>query len=106
MATATVPEPVMRLTVGVDTHADQHVAAALDHHGRLLGTRTILATPGGYAALLAWANERGTIERVGIEGAGSYGAGLARGLRGRGVAVVEVDRPNRRLRRRQGKSDT
>lgn len=105
MATATVPGQVMRLTVGVDTHADQHVAAALDQHGRLIGTHTVPTTSGGYAALLAWANERGTIELVGIEGAGSYGAGLARWLRGRGVAVVEVDRPNRRLRRRQGKSD-
>jgi transposase len=105
MATATVPEQVIRLTVGVDTHADQHVAAALDQHGRRLGTCTVPTTPGGYAALLAWANARGTLEQVGIEGAGSYGAGLARWLRGRGVAVVEVDRPNRRLRRRRGKSD-
>jgi transposase len=97
--------PAVRLTVGVDTHADQHVAAALDQCGRLIGTRAIPATPAGYATLLAWATAHGAVERVGIEGAGSYGAGLARWLRGRGLVVVEVDRPNRRVRRRNGKSD-
>ena len=40
-----------------------------------------------------------------MEGAGSYGAGLARFLRCRGVQVIEVDRPNRAARRRSGKSD-
>ncbi len=94
-----------RITLGVDTHADQHVAAALDQHGRLLGTRTIPTTPTGYALLLAWAGAYGPIERVGIEGAGNYGAGLSRWLRGGGLLVVEVDRPDRRTRRRRGKSD-
>jgi transposase len=42
---------------------------------------------------------------VGVEGTGSYGAGLARHLQRERVAVVEVDRPNRQRRRRQGKSD-
>jgi transposase len=40
-----------------------------------------------------------------VEGTGAYGAGLARHLRGRGVVVIEVDRPNRQERRRNGKSD-
>jgi transposase len=43
--------------------------------------------------------------RVGVEGTGAYGAGLARHLRGQGVMVIEVDRPNRQERRRNGKSD-
>ncbi len=95
----------VRITLGVDTHADQHVVAALDQHGRLLGTRAIATTPTGYAALLAWATAHGPIDQVGLEGSGSYGAGLARWLRSRGLAVVEVNRPDRRARRQHGKSD-
>jgi transposase len=94
------------IVLGVDTHADQHVAAALDEQGRLLGTHAVPTTPAGYRALLAWASTQGSIARVGIEGTGSYGAGLARWLRRRDVEVVEVDRPNRRLRHHRGKSDT
>jgi transposase len=66
------------VTLGVDTHADRHVAAALDQAGRPLGTRTISTTPGGYAALLGWATTLGTVDRIGVEGTGSYGARLAR----------------------------
>jgi transposase len=98
--------PVVRLvTVGVDTHADQHVGAALDQLGRHLGTHAVPATAAGHAALLAWAHRFGVVERVGIEGTGSYGAGLSRWLRARGVAVVEVERPKRPARRGRGKSD-
>jgi transposase len=103
-ASTPTDQPV-QITLGVDTHAEQHVAAALDQYGRLLGTRTLPTTSGGYATLLTWAHAYGAIERVGIEGTGSSGAGLARWLQHRGVVVVEVDRPNRRARRRQGKSD-
>ncbi len=95
----------VRLTLGVDTHADQHVIAALDQQGRLIGSRAIPTTPAGFAALRAWATERGKVECVGIEGAGNYGVGLARWLRARGVDVVEVDRPDRRTRRQRGTSD-
>ena len=42
---------------------------------------------------------------VGVEGTGSYGAGLNRVLAAAGIAVVEVDRPDRSARRAQGKSD-
>jgi len=94
-----------RITVGVDTHADLHVAAALDHLGRLLGTEAFPTTAAGYAALLRWAGRFGAVERLGVEGTGSYGAGLARWLRARGLAVVEVERPKRPARRRRGKSD-
>jgi transposase len=93
------------VTLGVDTHADVHVAAALDERGRRLGIHRVPTTPAGFAELATWAGRFGPLERVGIEGTGSYGAGLARWLGTRGVAVVEVDRPDRRARRRHGKSD-
>jgi transposase len=95
----------VQLTVGVDTHADVHVAAALDQLGRLLETHSVPTTPEGYRELVAWAGSLGTPERFGIEGTSSYGAGLARWLRGRGFDVVEVERPERQKRRRRGKSD-
>src|SRR5215217_327750 len=98
----------VRVTVGVDTHTDRHVGVALDQFGRRLGTRSVPTTPAGFAALLTWAGDFGVIERIGIEGTGSYGAGLTRWLRARGVAVIEVERPHRHdrpARRRRGKSD-
>jgi transposase len=95
----------VQLTVGVDTHADVHVAAALDQLGRLLETHSVPTTPEGYRELVTWAGSLGTPERFGIEGTGSYGAGLARWLRGRGFDVVEVERPKRQNRRGRGKSD-
>ena len=42
---------------------------------------------------------------MGIEGTGSYGAGIARFLTGRGYSVIEVNRPDRSTRYRKGKSD-
>ena len=99
--------PEMRVTLGVDTHADVHVGVALDQLGRRLGCCAVPTTPGGYAHLVAWARRFGTLERVGIEGAGGYGAGLTRWLRARGLAVLAVlavERPTRQARRR-GKSD-
>src|SRR5262245_34780626 len=93
------------VTVGVDTHADRHVAAALDHPGRHLRTQAFPSTDAGAAALLAWAHCFGAVERVGIDGTGACGAGLSHWLRARGVVVVEVDRPERERRRRRGKSD-
>ncbi len=94
------------VTGGVDTHLDLHVAAALDHIGGLLGTATFEATLAGENELACWLGSFGILTRVGVEGTGSYGAGLARLLATGGVEVVEVDRPNRQLRRRQGKTDT
>ena len=95
-----------QVTLGVDTHAELHVAAALDERGRLLGTCTIPTTTSGYAELLRWTGQYGDLVQVGIEGTGSYGAGLARWLHARQVTVIEVDRPDRRTRRRRGKSDS
>src|SRR5579872_4307976 len=93
------------ITGGVDTHADTHVAAALDPVGGLLGVEEFPATAAGYARLLGWLGGFGTVCLVGIEGTGSYGAGLARHITAAGIRVVEVDRADRQDRRRQGKSD-
>jgi transposase len=101
----TIVEDTRAITGGVDTHADLHVAAALDRIGGLLGVREFPATAAGYARLLGWLGGFGNVALVGVEGTGSYGAGLARHLAAAGVRVVEVDRADRQDRRRQGKSD-
>ena len=90
---------------GVDTHLDVHVAAAVDASGGLLGVRSFPTTSAGYHALSSWLTPFGTVERVGVEGTGTYGTGLARHLGASGMTVIEVDRPNRQERRRNGKSD-
>jgi transposase len=95
----------LRVTGGVDTHLDVHVAAALDQRGALLGVESFETTPVGYRALVRWLRAFGALELVGVEGTGSYGAGLTRHLQSEAVVVVEVDRPNRQRRRRRGKSD-
>lgn len=93
------------VTVGVDTHLDEHVAVALDQLGRRLDALSVPTTGVGYAKLLRWAEGLGSLERVGIEGAGSFGAGLSRFLRNGDVEVLEVGRPKRRDQHRSGKSD-
>ena len=90
---------------GVDTHRDVHVAAAVDAAGALLGTASFPADGAGYEELAAWLGSWGRPRCVGVEGTGSYGAGLARRLAAAGISVVEVNRPNRQERRRRGKSD-
>jgi len=90
---------------GVDTHRRTHHAAVLDSAGRLLGDGEFVATAAGYRSLLGWLRGFGRPVRIGVEGTGSYGAGLARYLAGQHLRVVEVDRPDRRTRRAKGKSD-
>src|SRR4051794_32001163 len=90
---------------GVDTHADVHVAAAIDRLGAVLGTRSFPTTGRGYRQVLAWLRSFGPVGKVGGEGAGSYGVGLTRVLLAAGVEVIEVLRPNRQTRRRHGKTD-
>jgi transposase len=102
----TIVDTSRRVTGGVDTHLDVHVAAALDGVGGLLGVEQFNTTAAGNKELLGWLKGFGTPVRVGVEGTGSYGASLARYLRRAGVEVVEVDRPNRQERRRKGKTDT
>jgi len=88
-----MPAAVTAVTVGVDTHLDQHVAAVIDQAGRLCGTQAFAASTRGYVALVTWAERFGPVECIGIEGTGTYGAGLARFARAYGLQVVEVDRP-------------
>lgn len=97
--------PLGEVIGGVDTHADTHHAAVIDTNGKHLGDAQFPTTPAGYAALTAFVVAFGAVVRVGIEGTGSYGAGLTRHLRDAGIEVVEVIRPNRQLRRMRGKSD-
>ena len=91
------------VAIGVDTHKESHVAVALDAFGGQLDTQEIPTTTDGYRRLLTWARELG-VPAFAIEGAGSYGAGLARFLKGADVVVYECERP-RRQERRRGKSD-
>ena len=98
-------ESYVSVTVGVDTHAEAHVGVALDHLGRRLGEVVIQNEVTGYGRLLEWALNLGKLNRVGVEGTGSFGAGLSRFLRSRGVRVVEVNRTSRQHRRRHGKYD-
>ena len=93
------------ITGGVDTHADMHVAAALDPVGGLLGVQEFPVTATGYADLPGWLSGFGDLALVGVEGTGSDGAGLARYLAGAGIGVVEAGRADRQDRHRHGKSD-
>jgi transposase len=93
------------VTVGVDTHDEIHVAAVIDRVGRELGWRAFPANPTGYTQLWDWVRGLGAVTSVGVEGTGAYGAGLTRFLLTDGATVIEVDRPDRKARRRHGKSD-
>ena len=91
------------IIVGVDTHKHTHAAVAITRLGTRLGELTIQVGPAGYRELEAWARSLGSVRAFGIEGTGSYGAGLTRFLREAGHVVHEVGRPDRRLRRRRGR---
>jgi transposase len=102
------PNTGVAVIMGVDTHLDFHTAVAVDHLGRRLGELSVPATVKGYEELLRWAAGFGTMRCAGVEGTSSYGAGLARHLRARGIEVLEVERPERRRRsshRNREKSD-
>ena len=96
----------VKIIIGVDTHKDIHAAVAINEIGARLGTLTIPVRPKGYRDLEIWARAFGVIHAFGIEGTGSYGAGLSRFLQAKGHSVVEVNRPNRQLRHQNGKSDS
>lgn len=91
--------------LGVDTHLDVHVGVAIDSVGRVLGTLMIATNSVGYEQLLRWVQGFGRLCRAGVEGTGSYGAGLTRFLEAQGVQVIEINRPDRSRRRSRGKSD-
>lgn len=92
--------------IGVDTHKATHVAVAIDTKGVRLAAFSAPATAKGYTALEDWACAIGAIIAFGIEGTGSYGAGLSRHLLAQGHKVVEITRPNRQLRYQHGKTDS
>jgi len=99
-------EPTAKVIVGVDTHKLVHVAVAINLLGARLATISVSADRAGYAELVAWARAHGTVEAFGIEGTGSYGAGLASFVRRHAIRVVEVNHCDRRKRRNNAKSDT
>ncbi|MEU9397050.1 IS110 family transposase [Streptomyces sp. NPDC048324] len=90
---------------GVDTHTDFHQAAVIDSIGRHLAAKSFPTTPDGYQQLLEWLRSHGGVMAVGVEGTGAYGSELARLLRANQLTVVDVDRPDRKARRANGKSD-
>jgi transposase len=92
------PDNEHAVILGVDTHLEFHVAVAVDHLGRRLGEARVPTTANGYEKLLCWAEGLGSIRCAGVEGTSSYGAGLARHLRDKGIEVLEVERPKHRRR--------
>jgi transposase len=94
-----------QIIIGVDTHKSSHIAVAINTQGARLGAMTIPTTCQEYRSLEAWATGLGPVKAFGIEGTGSYGAGLSRDLQTKGHTVLDVIRPNRQLRYLHGKSD-
>ena len=93
------------MVLGVDTHKDVHVAAVITVLGVLLAGQSFPATAAGYRQLLGWARMFGPARRAGVECTGSYGEALTRYLRAEGVAVIEVNQPDKAARRKRGKTD-
>jgi transposase len=93
------------IIIGIDTHKEAHAAVAINGLGARLGAMTLLASSRGYHEMESWAQSLGPVRAFGIEGTGSYGAGLARFLQERGHNVIEVNRPNRQIRHQHGKTD-
>ena len=78
---------------GIDTHKELHVAAVIDTAETVLATHSFSTTRAGYRALVKWLRSFGDVARIGVEGTGSYGAGICRHLADAGIEVLEVDRP-------------
>lgn len=85
--------------LGVDTNLDTYVGVLLNAQGHLLGGPMVTTNIIGYERLVTWANSFGCLKRVGVEGSGTYGAGLASVLRKHGIEVYEANRPDRAKRR-------
>lgn len=90
---------------GIDTHADTIHVAAIDPWGRELGEKEFPTTPAGYKQALGFLAAHGEVTSIGIEGTSSYGTGITRAAVAAGLEVFEVIRPERSVRRREGKSD-
>ena len=95
-----------QVIIGINTHKSTHVAVALDAQGARLGSSTFSVTLQGYRDLVMWASALGQVKAFGIEGNGSYGAGISRELLAKGYMVLDVMRPNRQVRYLHGKSDS
>ena len=104
-AVSRISSRAVQVIIGVDTHKDQHVAVALDGRGVRLDEKHVPVATCGYEELERWSRDLGQVHAFGVEGTGSYGAGLARFLTCRGYTVIEVNRPDRSVRYRKGKSD-
>ena len=94
-----------RIVGGVDTHKDLHVAAVVDELDRVLASRCFATTRHGYKQMVAWMGAFGSLQRVGIEATGTYGAGLLRYMQKAGIEVLEVTTPDKHDRRKRGKND-
>jgi transposase len=94
--------------LGVDTHRDEHLLAIVTAPaGTVAAGSAAAANARGYREPLRVAAKHAPGRRAwAIEGTGSYGAGLARFLAGRGETVLEVSRTPRAERRLRGKDDT
>ncbi|WP_444545262.1 IS110 family transposase [Streptomyces cinerochromogenes] len=106
-STSSSADPPVRdeVVLGMDTHGEVHVAAVVSPLGKILGTESFPATVAGYRRLLVWARKRGTVRRAGVEGTGTFGAGLSRYPLTQQIQVFEVNRPDRTACRLLGKSD-
>lgn len=102
MAAATPPT---HLVGGIDPHADTIHVAVVTAVGKPVGDAEFHTGPDGYQAAIGFLTSSGAIERVGVEGAAGYGAGITRALVAARLDVVEVERSTRSDRRRAGKTD-
>jgi len=97
--------PKNQLILGVDTHLDCHVAVLINTLGQVVSTDEFETNLNGYKKCLRWCHSFGHLMKAGVEGTGTYGAGLSRYLSSCDITVFEVNRPNRARRRLRGKSD-
>lgn len=94
------------VAAGIDTHKRFHVMAITDGLGAKVGELSFPASAEGYALAAERLGDPARVLVVGIEGTGSYGAGVCRALRAAGYPVAEVCRPKRApLRPGRHKSD-
>lgn len=80
----------MGVAIGVDSHKSSLAIAVLDELGRPLDVREFSNDDEGHDSAIAWIKGQGIDRVIGIEGSGSYGAGLARALLAAGEGVWEV----------------
>lgn len=98
-------DPNRKIIIGVDTHKDFHHAAVITALGESIADQRFDATPTGYTDLVSWVGRQGVVLRAGVEGTGSYGAGLTARLRELGWDVIDVIAPDKQERRLRGKTD-